>query len=92
MLWIQIASSAGSESGADLVPDPYPFQPNCVQFLEHFQYTVQNIENYDTYDVEVKDYQGRLAMLWISQKNLGFPTSVKSDPDQHQKNVDPQNW
>ncbi len=46
---------SGSASKADLDPDPYPFQPNCVQFFENFQYTVQNIENCDTYEIEVKD-------------------------------------
>jgi hypothetical protein len=55
VLWIADPDSINCRSRADLDPDPYPFQPNCVQFLENFQYTVQNIENCDTYDVEVKD-------------------------------------
>jgi hypothetical protein len=39
-------------------PDPNPFRPNVkvnYTFSKMFQYTVQNIENYDTYDAGDED-------------------------------------
>jgi hypothetical protein len=43
---------------ADPDCDPYPFQPNVKlnnTFSRTFQYTVQNIENCDTYDAAEED-------------------------------------
>ncbi len=39
-------------------PYPYPFQPNeklNYTFYRKFQFTGQNIENYDNYDADAKD-------------------------------------
>ncbi len=67
MLWIPIRSDLQNFSGSVRYPHPqsadpdlFPFQPKLKLM---FQYFVQNIENYDTYDA---DEWGKLALLWIN--------------------------
>ncbi len=59
-------------------PEPYPIEPNVklnFTFSREFQYTVQNTENFDTYDADKKDktiYTGtavnknQLFFFWFS--------------------------